>query len=80
MRNSDVLKREYTRTVRTGEIPYQANRRVLNIPDILQDGEAGLDEVRTVLNGLDALLVDMARLKNVAKKVGEQSTALLRKA
>jgi len=80
MRHSDVLQREYARMIKTGEGPYQANRRAMKALDILQDGESGLDEVEAVLKGLDLLSGDIVRLRDAANKVRKQSIALLRKA
>jgi hypothetical protein len=80
MRISDVLQQKYGQIIQTGEGPYQANREALKALDILQDGEVGQRDVARVLSGMDALLAEIAGLKDAAAKGRNRAIALLRKA
>ena len=78
MRNSELLQKKFDRITKSGEIPYQANRRALRVVDILNDGAAGLHEVDTLLMGLDAFEADLKGLRDEAKKIASRATAQLR--
>ena len=78
MRNSEALQQKFDQVAKTGEIPYQANRRALKVVDILNDGENGLHEVDIILRGLDMLEADIIGLRNEAKSIGNRAIAQLR--
>ena len=80
MRNSELLQKKFDQVVRTGEIPYQANRRARKVLGILQDGKGGKQEIDLVLHGLDMLAEDLGSLKREAGRVKNQAVARLRKA
>lgn len=80
MRNSEVLQKKFDQVVRTGEVPYQANRRALRTLDIENDGEGGLREVDLTLSGLGILIRDLADLRKTATQLQTGSVAQSRKA
>lgn len=80
MRNSDVLQKKFDRVVRTGEVPYQANRRALRLLDIEDEGESGLSEVLTTQKGLANLITELNGLYRLARKLKGQSESQSRSA
>jgi hypothetical protein len=69
MRNSDILQKKFDRAMKTGEVPYQANRRALKVLDILNDGEGGLQDMDIMRRGLKMLIDDLNTLGAVSRKL-----------
>jgi hypothetical protein len=79
VRTSGSLLMEYfERTVRSGEVPYQANRRAARAIDIFRDDDEGLGEILVMLDGIDVFISDLEGLLNAANRVEEQARASLR--
>ena len=78
MKNSELLSVKLKRAVKTGEIPYQANRRALKTLDIQGDGKKGLREVDLMLAGLGMFIEDLEELKNASGGVAKRAVAALR--
>ena len=57
--NGETLTEEMARTIKDGEIPYQANRRAVQAFDIYRDDEEGSRELMAMLEGLDVFITNL---------------------
>ena len=78
MRNSQILQQKLDVAIKTGEIPYQANRRAMMSLDVRDDGDKGMREVNLMLVGLDLFIEDLEVLRNASRGVAKRSIAALR--
>ena len=78
MKNSAFLGRKLAIAIRTGDIPYQANRRALRAIGVQRDGMAGLGEIDLMLAGMDMLIDDLEELKRAATAVSARATSVIR--
>lgn len=76
--NGELLSEVLGRTIRDGEIPYQANRRAIKAFDIFHDVKDGKLELMLMLEGLDVFLSDLEDLKNVAGNAAKRIRSALR--
>jgi len=78
MKNSDLLKQKLDIAVKTGEVPYQANRRALKRLDIEDNGDKGLREINLLLAGLGFFIEDLEGLDNASRGVAKRAAAAVR--
>jgi hypothetical protein len=72
--NGDILTEAVDRTVRDGEMPYQASRNAVKAFDIFDDVETGRREVGVMLDGIRLFISNLEVLghdfETVARKAG----------
>lgn len=78
MTNGQILEEIYARVIKSGEIPYQANRKASQAFDVFRDDERGLDELLVVLGGIDSLITNLKEFKNGAQTIVEKARDSLR--
>ena len=78
MKNSELLKQKLKRAVKTGEVPYQANKRALRRLDIEDNGLKGMREVNLLLASLGLFIEDLEDLSNASRGVAKRAVAALR--
>ena len=76
--NSEVLTEMLAVVVRNGEIPYQANRKVLKALDIYHDDNDGKNELIVMIEGLDVFIANVEELGDAAEKVGRKAIDAIR--
>ena len=76
--NSVELEAVMNRVIRDGEIPYQANRRVIQAFDIFRDPDEGLQHLLVMLEGIDVLTSELEAFENVAEKISRHARTTLR--
>jgi crotonobetainyl-CoA:carnitine CoA-transferase CaiB-like acyl-CoA transferase len=57
--SSRTLRDEMTQIIKTGDIPYQSNRRAVEAFDIYRDDEEGRQELIAMLEGLDVFIMNL---------------------
>lgn len=78
MRNSEILQGKLKTVVKTGEVPYQANKRALKRLDIQNDGEKGMREVNLLLAGIGLFIEDLEDLSEASRGVAKKALASIR--
>lgn len=78
MKNSELLKSRLDVAVKTGEVPYQANKRALIKLDVQDDGEKGMREINLMLASLGLFIEDLEDLNNASRGVAKRALASLR--
>ena len=78
MRNSELLERKLKTTLKTGDVPYKANKRALKRLDIEDDGERGIREIDLMDAGLRLFIEDLEDLGYAARGVVKRALASLR--
>jgi hypothetical protein len=72
--NSEILNGAMNRTIKDGEISYQANRRAIREFDIFRNDEEGRRELMVMIEGLDVIITDLEIMghdfETVARKIG----------
>ena len=77
MKNGETLLELFDNAMLTGEVPYQANRRVLRVFDVLEDVDAGNKELEVLLNGIGEFTRDLQEVENVARNVAKHVASFL---
>lgn len=62
------------RTVRNGEVPYQANRKAIEAFDILSEREEGKQQLIVMLEGLDIFISDLEAFEHATETVARQAS------
>jgi len=69
-RNSELIENGINKAIRTGEIPYQANRKAVKALDIENNFIKGDRELKVFLTSIGVFTKDLEGLANVAESVG----------
>ena len=76
--NGMWMKEVLDKTVRDGEISYQSNRYAVESIDIIGDYTDGIQQLLTMLDGLDVFITDLEEFQDVTDKVAKQASAAAR--
>lgn len=66
-RNSELIENSLNKAMKTGEIPYQANRRAVKALDIENNFLRGDKELKIFLTSISIFTKDLEVLANVAE-------------
>ena len=69
MTNGQILEDTYLKIIKSGEIPYQANRRATQAIDVFRDDVMGRVEVQTLIDGIDDFIRNLEDFRNVAQDI-----------
>ena len=78
MTNSEMLSKKLAAALKSGDVPYRANRRAMRALDVMDDEEKGLPELDLMLVSTNVFVDDLEDVENAARGVVKRSLAAVR--
>lgn len=67
--NSELIENSLIRAIKTGEVPYRANRKAVKLLDIDNNFPKGDKELKVFLTSVNGFIKDLEGLSNVSQSV-----------
>jgi hypothetical protein len=74
--NGQVLEEKLSEALKTGELPYQANRRAMSLIDQTHDDRRGLKELNVMLAGMGLFISDLEGFGNAARELAKKAKSV----